>query len=43
VGQQFDDEQDISASLIADQQGIGSGQDLINIDSWPDSDRNYRR
>ena len=37
VGQQFDDEQDISASLIADQQGIGSGQDLINIDSWPDN------
>ena len=36
VGQQFDDEQDISASLIADQQGIGSGQDLINIESWPD-------
>jgi uncharacterized membrane protein len=37
VGQQFDDEQDISASLIADQQGIGSGQDLINIESWPDN------
>ena len=37
VGQQFDEEQDISASLIADQQGIGSGQDLINIDSWPDN------
>jgi len=36
VGQQFDDEQDISASLIADQQGIGSGQDLINLESWPD-------
>ena len=37
VGQQFDDEQDISASLIADQQGIGSGQDLINLESWPDN------
>jgi uncharacterized membrane protein len=37
VGQQFDDEQDISASHIADQQGIGSGKDLINIESWPDN------
>lgn len=37
VGQRFDEEQDISASLIADQQGIGSGQDLINIESWPDN------
>jgi uncharacterized membrane protein len=37
VGQQFEDEGDISASLTGDQQGIGSGKDLINsTDGWLD-------
>ena len=40
VSRQFEDEEDISASLIEDQQGIGSGQDLIaTTDSWPDRDK----
>ena len=40
VSQQFEDEEDISASLMEDQQGIGSGQDLIaTTDSWPDRDK----
>jgi uncharacterized membrane protein len=35
VSQKLDDEEDISASLTADQQGIGSGEDVITTDSWP--------
>jgi uncharacterized membrane protein len=36
VRQELDDEEDISASLTADQQGIGSGEDVIATDRGPD-------
>lgn len=36
VRQELDDEEDVSASLTADQQGIGSGQDVIATESRPD-------
>ena len=35
VRQQLDDEEDIRASLLGDQQGIGSGPDVIVTDPWP--------
>jgi uncharacterized membrane protein len=36
VRQEFEDEEDISASLTGDQQGIGSGQDVMSTNSWTD-------
>jgi uncharacterized membrane protein len=37
IRQDFDDEEDIRASITPDQQGIGSGEDIvIATDSWPD-------
>jgi uncharacterized membrane protein len=37
VERELDDEEDISASLTADSQGIGSGKDVISTDSRPES------
>src|SRR5919107_4470446 len=34
VRQQFEDQRDVEASLAADQQGIGSGEDVAATDSW---------
>jgi uncharacterized membrane protein len=33
VREEFDEEEDISSSLVGDQQGIGSGQDVVATDS----------
>ena len=34
VREQFEDQRDVEASLAADQQGIGSGEDVAATDSW---------
>ena len=36
VREELDEEEDISASLTGDQQGIGSGQDVVSTDSEPE-------